>query len=141
MCFDGGVFLIMPVCVGLGGGSSYFNDLWQVGYQVKRSRLEIARLHLKLGDFRKCRLMCQQLMALPSTRQTQGSDGSNEERDDKDDLEHLAEVEALHQEAVERIKREGKVGLVTIAAIALVIGGLLVWQRQQGLEPKKEQSS
>ena len=99
-------------------GRSYFNDLWQVGHEVRRSRLEIAKLHLKLGDFRKCRQMCQQLIALPSNRE----DGSEDE--------DLAEVERLHQEVVDRVYREGKIGLAAVVAIAVVFGGLVLWSRQ-----------
>ena len=106
--------------------ASYFNDLWQVGHEVRRSRIEIARLHLKLGDFRQCRKMCQQLMALPSTA------GGTEEESDID------EVEKLHQQVVDRVMREGKIGLAAVTAIVLVLGGLLFLSRRPSSKSSKK---
>ena len=87
---------------------------------MRRSRLEIAKLHLKLGDFHKCRQMCQQLIALPSSR----GDGGEGEDDD------VAEIERLHEEVVARVHREGKIGLAAVVAIFAVFGAVVLWSRR-----------
>jgi hypothetical protein len=113
-------------CSGTPRARSYFNDLWKVGHEVRRSRLEMAKLHLKLGDFRKCRQMCQQLIALPSSRGGGGEGGEGKSEDDD-----VAEIERLHEEVVARVRREGKIGLAAVAAIVAVFGAIVLWSRRR----------
>ena len=80
--------------------------------------MEIAKLHMKLGDFRKCRIMCQQLMALPSS----GGD-VGEEAD-------VAEISKLHDEVVALIERDGYVGLAAVGVIGIVIAGILFFTQR-----------
>ena len=100
---------------------SYFTDLWQIGHQVRRCRLELARLYLKLCDYRKCRQMCMKLMALPSS--------------DDDEQDNVREIEALHDEAEARVRREGKIGLATVAAIVVLFGALAHWSLRPSSPP------